>query len=96
MPDYLIIETTGAQKLEDGNRRVVRNAATPQEAVAVVLIKSGFQPDQEFMTFRISQGVKVPVEQSRTVTALDGANPLTVLATYDEAALEALKASRGG
>lgn len=96
MPNYLLVETTGSQKLEDGNRRVVNNAATPQEAVAVALIRQGFQPDQTFEVFRISQAVKVVVEQSRTVTALDGANPLTVLGTYDEAALEALKASRGG
>lgn len=98
MPDYLVVETTGSQKLENGNRRRVNNAATPQEAVAVVLIESGFQPDQTFEVFRVSQGVKVVVEQSRAVTALDGADATgtTVLATYTEAQLAALKAARGG
>lgn len=98
MPDYLVIETTGAQKLQTGNREVVRNAATPQEAVAVVLLRSGFQPDQVFECFRLNQAVKVVVEQARTVTALDGADATgtTVLATYTEAQLEALRAARAG
>ena len=98
MPNYLVIETTGAQKLDTGNRSIVRNAATPQEAVAVVLIRQGFQPDQDFEVFRLNQAVKVVVEQSRAVTALDGADATgtTVLATYTEAQLEALRAARAG
>jgi hypothetical protein len=97
MPDYLVFETTGARKLTDSAPRRVNNAASEAEAVAVVLIDQGFKDDQTFTVFRVGQGVKVPVQQSRTVVQLDPADPTgtTVLKTYTEAQLEALSAARG-
>lgn len=95
MPDYLIIDTTSGAKLTDGNRRRVNNAATENEAIAVVMLDQGFAASQEFTVFRISQGVKIVTKQERTVFELE-TDGLTARATYTEAQLVALKAARGG
>jgi hypothetical protein len=96
MPDYLVFDTSLSRKLTEAPVRRVNDAATPAEAVAVVLLGTGFQADQSFTVFRVNNATKINVEQSRSIKELDPADPTgnTVLASYDEAALEALRAAR--
>lgn len=94
MPDYLVIDVTGNRDLGSGGI-IVRNAASETEAVASLLTgRHAYTYEQEFAVFRLAQRTRIKVEQARTVKQLDAQNPLTVLATYDEAALAALEAAR--
>lgn len=96
MPDYLVIDVTGDRSIGSGGR-VVRNAATPQEAVASLCTDQNvYAYAQEFAVFRLSDRTRVKVEMSKTVKALNAKDQtgLTVLGTWDEAALAALKAAR--
>lgn len=96
MPDYLVIDVTGDRSIASGGR-VVRNAATPQEAVATLFTDhSAYAYSQEFAVFRLADRTRVKVEMSKTVKALDAKDQtgLTVLGKWGEAELEQLKAAR--
>lgn len=96
MPDYLVIDVTGDRSIASSGR-IVRNAATPHEAVASLFTdRSTYAYSQEFAVFRLSDRTRVKTEMSKTVVALDAKDQtgLTVFGEWDEAALEALAASR--